>query len=266
MACPANPNGAEVKITARPLPGAGGEPREMKVSFPGEANTLFPDAAVIHSIGKIDGNLLLFYGDANRAHDADLRDESVLVISVDDPDRKTNRLVFAAAAAEDENGKTRWRSTHVRRVLPASAPGRVYALTEGPHGVAVLGSDAKPIDTHSDALFATEYRDGRETYDLNVKSAQNKAVMEVARRGTDTRLSYELPWRWEGAPLSPPSPTKGVVSSLPIPTAIFFSSTSQNRHRARGIFSRPAIEGLFNLASAHRAAASTKPIYDIKLR
>ncbi len=73
---PTNPQGAEVKIAARPLPGAGGEPREIKVSFPGEANSLFPDAAVIHSIGKIDGNVLLFYGDANRAHDADLRDEA----------------------------------------------------------------------------------------------------------------------------------------------------------------------------------------------
>jgi hypothetical protein len=197
---PANPNGTEVRITARPLPGTSGEPRDVKVSFPGEANSLFPDAAVIHSIGKVDDNILLFYGDANRAHDADLRDESVLVISIDDPERKTNRLVFAAAAAEDENGKTHWRSTHVRRLLPASVPGRVYALTESPQGVAVLGADAKPVGVHLDALFATEYHDGRETYELNVKSSQNKAVMEVGRLGTDTRFSYELPWRSEAAP------------------------------------------------------------------
>ncbi len=135
------------------------------------------------------------------------------MISVDDPERKTNRLVFAAAADEDENGKTRWRSTHVRRLLPASAPGRVYALTEGPHGVSVLGPDAKPINTHSDALFATEYHDGREIYDLNVKSAENKAVMEIGRRGADTRFSYELPWRLARSLRLRQSPAKGGMSS-----------------------------------------------------
>jgi hypothetical protein len=76
----------------------------------------------------------------------------------------------------------------------------VYALTEGPPGVAVLGPDAKPIDVHHGSLFSTEYRDGRETYDLSVKSAGDVATMEVSRRGTDTRINYQLPWRFKKEP------------------------------------------------------------------
>lgn len=190
---PANPAKAEVKITAQPLPGAKGDPIEMQVAFPGQANTLFA-AAVIHSIAKVGDDILLFYGDSYLFHDADLRDESVLVTSIDEPERQTNRVVFPAFI-DEEGGKVRARSTHVRRLLPASAPGRVYALTDAPQGVAILGPDAKPIDEYSDSLFATAYRDGRETYDLSVKSTGKNAVMELSRRRTGARLSYELPWR-----------------------------------------------------------------------
>lgn len=197
---PAKPAGTQVNIAARPLPGARGEPIEMRVTFPGDANSLFADAAVIHSIAKVGENILLFYGDANLLNDSDLRDESVLVISIDEPDRQTNRLVFPAFADEERGGKVRWLSTHVRRLLPASAPGRVYALTEGPPGVAILGPDAKPIDLHHDSLFSTEYRDGREIYDLSVRSSGSVAGMEVSHRRTGTRLHYQLPWRFKRAP------------------------------------------------------------------
>lgn len=196
---PANPAGAEVKITARPLPGTKGEPIEMQVAFPGQVNTLFAKTAVVHSIAKVGDDILLFYGDSNLLHDSDLRDESVLVTSIDEPERQTNRLVFPAFTAE-EGGKLRSRSTHVRRLLPASAPGRVYALTEGPQGVAVIGPDAKPIDVQHDSLFSTEYRDGREIYDLSVKSPGEVAVMEVSRRRTGARLNYQLPWRFRHQP------------------------------------------------------------------
>jgi hypothetical protein len=192
---PANPTAAEVKITAQPLPGAKGEPIQMRVSFPGAANTLFPKTAVIHSIAKVEENILLFYGDSNRVQDSDLRDESVLVIAIDNPERQTNRLVFPASTHEEEGGKVRWQSIHVQRLLPASALGRLYALTEEPQSVAVLGSDAKPIEMHFAALFATEYHDGREIYDLSVKAPGEVAVMEVSRRETGARLSYQLPWR-----------------------------------------------------------------------
>lgn len=198
-AAPASPAGPEVKISARPLPGARGKPVEMNVAFPGEANAIFSEA-VVHSIAKIGDNILLFYGDSKLTLDSDLRDESVLVISIDDPRRQTNRLVFPARVDEEEGGKIRWRSTRVKRLLPASAPGRVYALTEGPQGVAVLGPDAKPIDVLSDALFSTEYRDGRETYDLSVKSAGGIAAMEVSRRKTGAHLNYQLPWRFRNQP------------------------------------------------------------------
>jgi hypothetical protein len=197
---PTKAAGAQVRIAARPLPGARGEPTEMRVAFPGDANTLFAQPAVVHAIAKVGDNILLFYGDANLFHDSDLRDESVLVIAIDEPKRQTNRLVFPAFADEQPGGKARWVSTHVRRLLPASAPGRVYALTEGPPGVAVLGPDAKPIDVHHDSLFSTEYRDGRETYDLSVKSSGTVTTLEIARRGTDTRLNYQLPWRFKTEP------------------------------------------------------------------
>jgi hypothetical protein len=197
---PAHPAGAEVEITAQPLPGTEEERVTMRVAFPGEANSLFGKAAVVHSIAKVGDNILLFYGDADLVNDSDLRDESVLVIDSDEPKRRMNRLVFAAAAAEEQGGKTRWRSTHVRRLLPASAPGRVYALTDGPAGVAVLGAHGKPIDVHSDSLFATEYREGREIYDLGVKAPGDVAVMEVSRRGTGPRLNYQLPWRFKHEP------------------------------------------------------------------
>jgi hypothetical protein len=197
---PTHPAGAEVKITARPLPGAKGEPLEIHVAIPGQANSLFAQAAVVHSIAKVGDDILLFYGDPNLFQDSDLRDESVLVIAIDEPQRQTNRLVFPAFAAEDPGGKVRWRSTRVRRLLPASAPGRIYALTEGPPGVAVLGADARPIDVHSDSLFSTEYREGREIYDLSVKSSGKNAVLDISRRGTASRLSYELPWRFRQEP------------------------------------------------------------------
>ena len=192
---PANPAGAEVRITARPLPGTKGDPIEMQVAFPGQANSLFAKAAVIHSIAKVGDDILLFYGDSNLFHDADLRDESVLVTSIDEPERQTNRVVFPAFTDEEKGGKLRSRTTHVRRLLPASAPGRVYALTEAPEGVAVLGADAKPIEVHHDSLFSTEYRDGREIYDLSVKSSGEVAAMEVSRRRTGARLNYQLPWQ-----------------------------------------------------------------------
>ncbi|HVY82109.1 MAG TPA: hypothetical protein VG994_14060 [Steroidobacteraceae bacterium] len=197
---PAEPVGPEVEIAARPLPGARGEPLELRASFPGEANSIFGTAAVVHAIAKIGDNVLLFYGDANVLHDSDLRDESVLVVAIDEPERQTNRLVFPASAAKEPGGKARWMSTHVRRLLPASMPGRVYALTEEPAGVAVLGPDAKPIEVHHDSLFATEYRDGRERYDLSVRSSGGVAALEVTRRGTDTRVDYQLPWRFERPP------------------------------------------------------------------
>jgi hypothetical protein len=197
---PANPAGAKVKITAQPLPGASGEPIEMHAAFPGDANALFPKTAVIHSIAKVEDNILLFYGDANLLHDSDLRDESALVISINEPERQANRLVFPARAREEEGGKVRWRSTRVQRLLPASAPGRVYALTEGPQAVAVLGFDAKPIDVHAGSLFSTEYRDGLETYDLSLKRSGEDAVMEISRRRTGARLRYELPWRFGQEP------------------------------------------------------------------
>ncbi len=76
---PATPTSSEVRIVATPLPGTSGAPMDIKVAFPGEANSLFPKAAVIHSIAKIDDNVLLFYGDSSLLDDADLRDESVLV-------------------------------------------------------------------------------------------------------------------------------------------------------------------------------------------
>ena len=68
----------------------------MYVTFPGQANLLFPRAAVVHAIAKVDDNILLFYGDSRLAQSSDLRDESVLVVSIDDPERQTNRLVFPA--------------------------------------------------------------------------------------------------------------------------------------------------------------------------
>jgi hypothetical protein len=197
---PAEPVGSLVGIAARPLPGARGEPLELRASFPGEANSIFGTPAVVHAIAKIGENVLLFYGDANLLHDSDLRDESVLVVAIDEPERQTNRLVFPASAAEGRDGKVRWVSTHVRRLLPASRPGRVYALTEEPAGVAVLGPDAKPIEVRHDSLFATEYRDGPESYDLSVRASGGVAALEVARRGTDTRLDYQLPWRFEQPP------------------------------------------------------------------
>jgi hypothetical protein len=197
---PANPGGAQVKITARPLPGARGEPSELRVAYPGDANAIFGQPAVVHAIAKVGDNILLFYGDADLFNDSDLRDESVLVIAIDEPERQTNRLVFPAFVDEEKGGKVRWVSTHVLRLLPASAPGRVYALTEGPPGVAVLGPNGKPIEIHHDSLFSTEYRDGREIYDLSVKSSGAVATMEVARRGTDVRLNYQLPWRFKNEP------------------------------------------------------------------
>lgn len=200
-AAPASPEGAEVRITATPLPGSDVEPSELKIAFPGEANSLFPKAAVIHSIAKIDDNVLLFYGDSSVLDDTDLRDESVLVISVAEPERQTNRLVFSAATHTEANGKTRWHTTHVRRLLPASAPGRIYALTENPEGVAILGSDAKPMARQADSLFSTEYHDGRETYDLTVKVAGDNAVMEIGRRGTEAPLIYVLPWQYKSRPV-----------------------------------------------------------------
>jgi hypothetical protein len=197
---PAKPEGAQVTIAGRPLPGARGEPIEMRVAFPGEANSLFATAAVVHSIAKVGDNVLLFYGDENLVHDSDLRDESVLVIAIDEPERQTNRLVFPASSDGEKGGKARWLTRHVRRLLPASTPGRVYALTEGPAGVAVLGPDAKPIDVHHDSLFATEYRDGREVYDLSVKSSGSIAAMEVSHRRTGIHLNYQLPWRFKSEP------------------------------------------------------------------
>jgi hypothetical protein len=197
-AAPASPEDSEVKISARPLPGARGKPAEMRVSFPGEANAIFSQA-VVHSIAKVGENILLFYGDSRLTHDSDLRDESVLVISIDDPERQTNRLVFPALA-EEEGGKVHWRTTRVRRLLPGSAPGRVYVLTESPQGVAVLGADAKPITVHSDSLYSTEYHDGREIYDLSVKSSGGVAAMEVSRRNAGPHLNYQLPWRFRNQP------------------------------------------------------------------
>jgi hypothetical protein len=197
---PVNPAATEVKIVAQPLPGTRGEPIEMQVAFPGAANALFPKAAVVHSIAKVADNILLFYGDSTLFQHSDLRDESVLVISVDEPERQTNRLVFPALTDEEEGGKRRWLTTRVRRLLPASAPGRVYALTEGPRGVAVLGFDAKPIEVHTGSLFSTEYRDGREIYDLRVKRSGDGALMEISRRATGARLGYELPWRYGHEP------------------------------------------------------------------
>jgi hypothetical protein len=197
---PAKPTGAQLDITAQPLPGSKGKPLAMRVSFPGEANSIFGDAAVVHAIGKVGDNVLLFYGDAHLADDSDLRDESVLVIAIDEPERQTNRLVFPAVADEAKKGNARWLSTHVRRLLPASAPGRVYALTEGPRGVAVLGADAKPMQVHHDSLFSTEYRDGRETYDLSVKSSGDVAAVEVSHRRTGAHLNYQLPWRFQHEP------------------------------------------------------------------
>jgi hypothetical protein len=197
---PANPGGAQVKITGRPLPGARSEPIEMRAAYPGDANSIFGQPAVVHAIAKVGDNILLFYGDANLFNDSDLRDESVLVVAIDEPERQTNRLVFPAFADAEKAGKQHWVSTHVNRVLPASVPGRVYALTEGPPGVAVLGPNGKPIEVHHDSLFSTEYRDGREVYDLSVKSSGEVATMEVARRGTDVRLNYQLPWRFRSEP------------------------------------------------------------------
>lgn len=194
---PANPKGATVRISARPLPGARGEPLDMRVTFPGEANSLFETDAVIHAIARIGENILLFYGDTLLLDPKDLRDESVLVVAADDPERQMNKLVFPAFTVPTKSGKSRWRSTHVQRVLPASAPGRVYALTKGPQGVAVLGPNAKPIERHAESLFSTEYQDGRETYDLSVKSPAAGAFVEVSRRGADTHLNYQLPWRYE---------------------------------------------------------------------
>jgi hypothetical protein len=66
--------------------------------------------------------------------------------------------------------------------------------------VAVLGTAGRPIEIHHDSLFSTEYRDGREIYDLSVKSSGEVATMEVARRGTDVRLNYQLPWRFRSEP------------------------------------------------------------------
>ena len=197
---PAHPQGPELKVTAHPLPGAEGEPIEMHVAFPGDVNTLFPKPAVVHAIGRVADNVLLFYGDVNLEHDSDLRDESVLVIAVDDPARQTNRLVFPAFTDGEEGGKPRWRSTHVRRLLPASAPGRVYALTEGPGSVAILGSDAKPIQVQPDALFASEHSDGREVYDLRVTSSGDGVFTHISHRRTGARLKYSLPWRFDIAP------------------------------------------------------------------
>ncbi|MBX5463280.1 MAG: hypothetical protein IRZ28_19590 [Steroidobacteraceae bacterium] len=197
---PAHPQGSELTITARPLPGGEGEPIELHVAFPGEVNTLFAKPAIVHSMGRVADNLLLFYGDANLEQDSDLRDESVLVIAVDDPARQANRLVFPAFIDGEEGGKARWRSTHVRRLLPASAPGRVYVLTEGPAGVAILGSDAKPIDVQTNALFASEHGDGREIYELCVTSSDEGVFTQIRHRRTGAHLKYPLPWQFSERP------------------------------------------------------------------
>jgi hypothetical protein len=66
--------------------------------------------------------------------------------------------------------------------------------------VAVLGPNGTPVEVHHDSLFSTEYRDGRDIYDLSVKSSGEVATMEVARRGTQLRLNYQLPWRFKNEP------------------------------------------------------------------
>jgi hypothetical protein len=189
---PVEPGGAEVTIIAAPLPGTKGDPVKLQAAFPGAPNSLFANAAVVHSMARVGENILLFYGDSNLFHDSDLRDESLLATSIDEPERQTNRTVFPVITEEEKDGRVRWVTTHVRRVLPSSAPGRIYALTVAPYGVAVLGSNAKPFQVHADSLFATDH--------LNLKSSGRGAVLEVRREGTAASLTYELPWRFKQQP------------------------------------------------------------------